>query len=99
MKERKMKDTELAALAGVSAAYVSKLRNGKSNPSFPALSAISRALGVGIGYFDQEPEIDRELRTFLQERGMKDKSVFQILCLTPATKEDLLRALKSLADL
>ena len=45
-KFRKLKQTELAKQAGISAAYLNQIESGKKNPTVATLSSIAGALNV-----------------------------------------------------
>ncbi len=45
---RKIKMNELAKMAGISAAYLSQIENGKRNPTIDKLKAIAEALGIEV---------------------------------------------------
>lgn len=45
---------QLGQRVGLSASYLSQIERGVTMPSLPRLTAIARALGVGVGYFFEE---------------------------------------------
>ncbi|MFH2091164.1 MAG: helix-turn-helix transcriptional regulator [Pseudomonadota bacterium] len=53
-KERKWSQTALSEQAGVNITYLSRLENGKSQPSGDMLWKIAKALGVSMDYFMDE---------------------------------------------
>lgn len=53
-KERKLTLNQLASLANISQGYLSKVENGKHDPTFSVLLQIARALKVQVGYLYED---------------------------------------------
>ena len=77
---RGMTAKQVAELAEVSAAYLSRLENGKVSPTVATLSRIVQAMGTRIGALfgegtDQGPVVRRDERQLVRSRGVNDYRV------------------------
>lgn len=58
-KDRKITLDVLAKLSGVSQSYLSRIENGKHDPTFSVLLQIARALKVQVAYLYEEEDIEK----------------------------------------
>jgi transcriptional regulator with XRE-family HTH domain len=56
LRRERLTLAQLAEQSNLSVGLLSRLENGSGNPSFAALSALGRALGVGVDSFFEEPD-------------------------------------------
>jgi transcriptional regulator with XRE-family HTH domain len=71
---------DVARVAGVSPAYLSRLENGKASPTVATLSRLVQAMGETIGTLFDEPTGDGNVvradqRLLLRSRGVRDYRV------------------------
>lgn len=77
-KQKAISARQLAERASLTAAYISRLENGKLSPTVATLSRIMQAMGESISaLFDAEddegPVVRRGARTPLRSRGVEDR--------------------------
>ncbi len=69
---------DLADRAGVTAAYISRLENGKMSPTVASLSRVMQALGESVGALfgqgsdDDEPVVRSDQRRLVRSHGVDD---------------------------
>jgi transcriptional regulator with XRE-family HTH domain len=75
-RERNLTAREVAKRAGVSAAYLSRLENGKVSPTVATLTRIVKAIGESIGALFRDgadgPLVRRDGRRRVSNRGVAD---------------------------
>ncbi|MCG7556243.1 MULTISPECIES: helix-turn-helix domain-containing protein [Pseudoalteromonas] len=69
MAERKMSNSELHKLSGVSASFLSDLTSGKGNPSIRTMEAISNALSIPLPLMLEH--VESEIWALLTDSALK----------------------------
>ena len=70
--------TQLATATNLSQGYLSQIERGQSSPSIKALHSISRALGVNISWFFNQPDAgNEELADFIVRHDKRRKLDFE----------------------
>jgi transcriptional regulator with XRE-family HTH domain len=65
--ERKLPIREVAELAGISPAHLSKIENGESQPTLPVLEGLARAFGLTLNALTSEATLKQTLPPSLVE--------------------------------
>lgn len=61
--EKKLSLRQLATMTDMNHAYLSRIENGKVQPSVESLTKIAKALGCDVAdFFDKKMEVDDELK-------------------------------------
>lgn len=62
-EKKKLSLRQLATIANINHAYLSRVENGKVNPSIETLSKIAKALNCDVAdFFEKKIEVDEELK-------------------------------------
>ena len=88
---KRMKDSDVARLSGVSKSTFSDWKSGRSNPKPDKMQKIADALGVQVSYFYEEEGhyIDPEVAALVEEMAKRPELKILLSASRDISKEDL----------